>query len=142
MNHRDDTGSSIPLVLGFVVIAAAVVAGSVSAGSAFVAQRDVQSACDGATLAAAGAVDTDTVRAGVAGAGETVPLGAVQQAAVNYLARDPSRQGVQIATTLSSDALRVTATCVEVRPVVFGAVFGFGDGVRHVVTSSASTVLR
>lgn len=138
---RDD-GSTIPLILGFVVVAALVVCGGIAAGDAFVDQRDVQSVCDGATLAAAGAVDTGAVRQGVGvGAGAAAPLAAVQRAAQTYLDRDASRSGVVVDAALSADGLRVDATCVQVRPVTFGAAFGFGNGVRHVVTSSASTVL-
>lgn len=139
---RRDEGSTIPLILGFVVIAALLVFGGVAASDAFVDQRDVQSTCDGATLAAAGAVDTSAVRSGSGGGvGSAVALRAVQQAAADYLARDPSRRSLTIDAALSPDGLRVDATCAEVRPLSFGGVFGFGGGVRHVVRSSASTVL-
>jgi hypothetical protein len=139
-----EDGSTIPLILGFVVIAGLVVAGGVAAGDAFVDQRAVQSTCDGATLAAASAVDTGAVRSGSGAprAGSAVQLGAVQQAAAAYLARDGARADVAITSTLSADGLRVESTCVQVVPVTFGGAFGFGDGVRHVVTSSAATVLR
>lgn len=139
---RSDEGSTIPLILGFFAVAALVVFGGVAAGDAFVDQRAVQSVCDGATLAAAGAVDTGAFRSGQApGAGAAAPLREVQRAAGDYLARDPTRTGVTIDAALSPDGLRVDATCVQVLPVTFGGAFGLGDGVRHVVTSSASTVL-
>lgn len=141
MTARDD-GSTVPLILGFVVVAALVVSGGVAASDAFVDQRDLQSVCDGAVLAAAGAVDTSAVRDGTGvGAGGAAPLAAVQQAAATYLARDPARSTVTVDAVLSPDGLWVDATCQQVRPVAFGAAFGFGDGVRHVATSSASTVL-
>ena len=139
---RSDEGSTIPLILGFVLIAALVVFGGVAAGDAFVDQRDVQGVCDGATLAAASAVDASGVRSGSAVGGGAVKLAAVQQAASAYLARDPVRAGVTVDAVLSADGLRVDATCTEVLPLTFGGVFGFGGGVRHVVTSSASTVLQ
>lgn len=137
-----DGGSTIPLILGFFVVAALVVFGGVAAGDAFVDQRSVQSVCDGATLAAAGAVDTGAFRGGRGtGAGAAAPLREVQRAAGDYLARDSSRTGVTIEARLSPDGLRVDATCVQILPVTFGSTFGLGEGVRHVVTSSASTVL-
>ena len=139
---RPDEGSTIPLIVGFFVVAALLVFGGVAAGDAFVDQRTVQSVCDGATLAAASAVDTDAFRGGRGtGAGTAAPLREVQRAAGDYLARDPARTGVTIDAALSTDGLRVDATCVEVLPVPFGGAFGLGDGVRHVVASSASTVL-
>ncbi|MHA3704305.1 pilus assembly protein TadG-related protein [Jatrophihabitans sp. YIM 134969] len=139
---KSDEGSTIPLILGFFVVAALLVGGGVAAGDAFVDQRSVQSVCDGATLAAANAVDTGAFRSGTApGAGSAAPLRAVQEAADAYLARDPSRAGVTVSTTVSADGARVESTCVQVLPITFGGVLGFGGGVRHVVTSSASTVL-
>lgn len=138
-----DAGSTIPLILGFFVVAALVVFGGVAAGDAFVDQRNVQSVCDGATLAAAGAVDTGKFRSGQgAGSGSAAPLREVQRAAGEYLARDGTRTGVTIDARLSPDGLRVDATCVQILPVTFGSTFGLGGGVRHVVASSASTVLR
>lgn len=141
---RSDEGSTIPLILGFVVVAALVVFGGIAAGDAFVDQRDVQGVCDGATLAAASAVDVSGVRSGSSGvtSGAAVRLMAVQRAASAYVARDPARRGVTVASTLTVDGLRVDSTCSEVLPLTFGRAFGFGGGVRHVVTSSASTVLQ
>ena len=49
---RDDTGSTIPLIIGFFLISMLMVAGSVAAGDAFVQQRGLQDVCDGAALAA------------------------------------------------------------------------------------------
>ena len=52
----DDTGSTIPMILGFFLLAMLMVAGSIALGQAFVQQRDLQDVCDGA--AAAGVVLT------------------------------------------------------------------------------------
>lgn len=139
---RDDSGSTIPLILGFFVLAALLVGGGIAASDAFVDQRSLQAACDGATLAAANAVDAGAVRdAGIEAGGE-LPLGAVRQAAAGYLARDPARADVVVDTTLSPDGREVQARCEQVLPVTFGAVFGLGGGVRHTATSEAATVLR
>ena len=56
--HRcADRGSTIPLVLGFVVLAALLVLGAVAASVACRAQRDLAAVCDGAAVAAAQSVD-------------------------------------------------------------------------------------
>jgi hypothetical protein len=52
---RRDRGSTIPLILGFVIVAFFLVAGAVALGDAFVQQRDLQDVCDGAAAAAAAA---------------------------------------------------------------------------------------
>ena len=56
----DDRGSTVPLILGFFLIALLVVAGAVALGDAFVDQRNLQDVCDGAAAAAAAsAADLD-----------------------------------------------------------------------------------
>ena len=51
--RRDDSGSTIPLILGFFLLAAADGRRLGRAGDAFVQQRDLQAVCDGAAAAAA-----------------------------------------------------------------------------------------
>ena len=94
----DDRGSTLPLIIGFFLIAMLMVAGSVAAGDAFVQQRGLQDVCDGAALAgAASAVDLDRSR-GVASGG-TLRFADVQQVVDAYLARDPGRADVQVTVT-------------------------------------------
>jgi hypothetical protein len=137
-----DRGSTLPLILGFVVLALLMVAGSVIASEAFVQQRDLQATCDGAAVAAAAsAADLGGERADggepAAGDGESLAFAGVQAAVQSYLDRDPDRQAIDIHSVLAADARTITLTCVEVRPIAFGAVFGHADGIRHTATSSA-----
>ena len=97
LGRRDlkaDDGSTIPLVLGFFLIGLLVVAGAVLASDAYTKQRDLQSICDGAVLAAANAVDSRTAR--TQPLSQALPLAGVQQATETYLARDPNRAGVSV----------------------------------------------
>ena len=138
---RDDTGSTIPLIIGFFLMSMLMVAGSVAAGDAFVQQRGLQDVCDGAALAgAASAVDLN--RSHRIAASRSLRFAAVQPVVAAYLARDPGRQDVQVTIALSADARTVTLTCTESRQITFGTLFGQGDGVEHVVTSAARAPTR
>jgi hypothetical protein len=135
-----DRGSTIPLVLGFFVIAFLMVAAAVAAGDAFVQQRGLQDVCDGAAAAgAAGAADLN--RSAALGAGSALQFAEVQRVVDDYLARDPSRGGVRIEAALSPDARTLQLRCTEKTHIAFGAVFGKGDGIRHVTTSAARAPL-
>ncbi|MDT4893633.1 MAG: hypothetical protein QOE97_2668 [Pseudonocardiales bacterium] len=137
---RDDRGSTIPLILGCFVIVGLMVAGAVAAGDAFVQQRGLQAACDGAAAAAAaGAADLD--RGADLATDGTLHFAGADRAVHDYLARDPDRQDVRIEAAVSPDATTIRLVCRETRPIVFGAVFGRPDGVRHVVRSSARAPL-
>jgi hypothetical protein len=131
----DDRGSTIPLILGFFLIALIMVAGSVALGEAFVQQRSLQDVCDGAAAAAAASsADLDRER-GVASGG-SLQFGDVEQMVAGYLARDPERRRVQVDAALSPDRERITLTCEQTTSLAFGAFFGRGH-VHHTVTSSA-----
>jgi uncharacterized membrane protein len=134
---RDDTGSTIPLIVGFFVLALLIVAGGVAAGDAFVQQRDLQGVCDGAAAAAATSADLGTARATGDVGGTALRLANVQDAVDAYLSRDAGRSAVQIDATLSDDAETVSLTCVERTTITFGALFGKGDGVEHRASSTA-----
>ena len=143
MSHRlaeDERGTTIPLILGFFLIALIVVAGAVAAGDAFVQQRGLQDVCDGAVAAGvAGAADLD--RSATLGTGGALQFAGVQRVVDDYLARDPGRGAVQIEASLSPDARTLQLTCTEVSTIAFGAMFGKGHGIRHVATSSARAPL-
>jgi uncharacterized membrane protein len=137
---RDDRGSVTPLILGFFLIGLLVVAGAVMASDAFTRQRELQSVCDGAAVAAANAVDFRTARTEeLTGA---LPLAGIEQATADYLARDPSRAGVQIQASLAADGRTVLADCRRHTGVAFGAVIGRGDGIEEHATASAQGILR
>ena len=136
----DDRGSTIPLILGFFLIALLMVGGAVAAADAYVQQRGLQDVCDGAAeSAAAAAVQLD--RSSDVGAGESLRFGDVQQVVAEYLARDPDRSGVRVTAALSDDEQTVVLTCTETSTIAFGAMFGEGDGVTHTVRSAARAPL-
>jgi Flp pilus assembly protein TadG len=138
---REDTGSTIPLIIGFFLMSMLMVAGSVAAGDAFIQQRGLQDVCDGAALAgAASAVDLN--RSHRIAARGALRFAAVEPVVADYLARDPGREDVQVAIALSADSRTLTLTCTERRPITFGVLFGQGNGVQHVVTSAARAPTR
>jgi hypothetical protein len=132
---RSDEGSSVPLILLFFVLALLLVAGVITASSAFLAQRDLQSDCDGAAVAAANALDA----AGFYGsdrAGDALPLavGGAQAAADRYAA-DAGLTSTSFAVTVADG--RAQVVCGRSAPVPFGAAFGYRDGVRRTAVSEA-----
>jgi Putative Flp pilus-assembly TadE/G-like len=136
----EDRGTTIPLILGFFIVALVTVAGAVAAGDAFVQQRGLQDVCDGAAAAgAAGGADLDR---GAALAGDrSLRFADVQSVVDDYLARDPGRIAVRISASLSPDARTLQLTCTEKNRIAFGSMFGKGDGIRHVARSSARSPL-
>lgn len=136
----DDRGSTLPLILGFFVLALIMVAGSIAAGDAFVQQRGLQDVCDGAATAAA-ASGVDLGRGGALGSEQSLQFGDVSAAVSAYLARDRSRAEVRITAQLSSDRRTLTLRCEQTERIAFGAMFGKGAGVHHVATSSVQAPL-
>jgi Flp pilus assembly protein TadG len=131
----DDRGSTIPLILGFFLIALLVVGGSVALGDAFVQQRNLQDICDGAAAAAAAsAVDLD--RGAGVGEARSLRFAEVDHVVGAYLARDADRRSVQVNAVLSADRERITLTCEQTTSLAFGAMFGRAH-VHHTATSSA-----
>ena len=131
-----DTGSTIPLILGFFLLAMVMTAGAIAAGQAFVQQRDLQELCDGAAAAAAASAanlsrDADPVDT------SAVLFGDVEQVVAGYVSRDDAGRAVQTEARLSADDRTIDVRCVRVARIPFGALFGKPAGVRHVVTSSA-----
>ena len=138
-----EQGSTIPLILGFFLISLLVVAGSVAAGDAFVQQGNLQSLCDGAAVAAASSADLDRSRIdGRAAQVGYLNLSNVQNAADEYLSRDPARSTVRLAAALNVDATTVDVSCTQALPVAFGSMFGFSTGLVHHANSRARAPLR
>lgn len=131
----DDRGSTIPLILGFFVLAMTMVAGSITLGQAFVQQRDLQDVCDGAASAAAASSANLDRGAGVA-TGDSLRFGAVGPEVTAYLARDVTRHDVRVTATFSPDRTRVTLTCRQTRDLALGRLFG-RPRVEHIATSTA-----
>lgn len=134
-----DRGSTIPLILGFFVLALLVVGGSVALGEAFVQQRDLQDVCDGAAVAAAaGAVDPER---GGGPPADALPFADAEAAVRDYLARDPQRRDVRVRVALDADRRRITLRCEQTTSLALGQLVGRGH-VHHVATSSARAVVR
>lgn len=131
----DDRGSTIPLILGFFVIALIMVAGSVALGQAFVQQRGLQDICDGA-VAAAAASSADLDRERGIGVATSLQFADVNDVVDRYLARDAERRSVHVHAVLSPDRRLITLTCRQTTSLAFGAFFGRGH-VEHTATSSA-----
>ena len=131
----DDRGSTVPLILGFFLIALLLVAGAVALGDAFVDQRNLQDVCDGAAAAAAAsAADLDRER-GVT-TGGSLRFTDVESAVGTYLSRDAARRDVHVRAALSADGTRITLTCEQTMSLALGGFFGRAN-VRHTATSSA-----
>ncbi|QKE85459.1 pilus assembly protein TadG-related protein [Arthrobacter sp. NEB 688] len=81
---RDERGTITVYFLGLVVVAVTLVAGTVAVTSAHLVRIRLLDAADGASLAAAGALDEGAYRDGV---GDSVPLstGSVRARAAAYL---------------------------------------------------------
>ncbi|HSY16611.1 MAG TPA: pilus assembly protein TadG-related protein [Jatrophihabitantaceae bacterium] len=140
MSRHADDGSTIPLILGFFLVALIVVAGSVAAGDTFVQQRNLQSVCDGAAVAAAAsAVDLNRT---TGQADHLLAFAGAQEAVERYLSRDPSRASVRVAASLSPDSRTLTLSCAQTAPIAFGSFFGYSAGVHHTATSSAKAPTR
>lgn len=131
----DDRGSTIPLILGFFLIALLLVAGAVALGDAFVDQRNLQDVCDGAAAAAA-ASSADLDREHGLAAGGSLRFADVESAVTGYLSRDAARHDVQVDASLSDDGTRITLTCEQSMSLALGAFFG-RTSVQHTATSSA-----
>jgi hypothetical protein len=131
-----DRGSTIPLILGFFLLAMVMTAGAIAAGQAFVQQRDLQELCDGAAAAAAASA-ANLDRTGVPVAGDSLRFGDAQRAVDGYLARENNARDVGTEADLSADDRVIQLRCTRTARIPFGALFGKAGGVRHVVTSSA-----
>ena len=137
----DECGSTLPLILGFFLIALLVIGASVAATDAFIQQRGLQDVCDGASAAAAASA-VQLGRGSDLGQQAGLKFTAVQSAVRTYLDRDATRRGVTFRIGLSADHEKVTLRCEEREQIALGAMFGFAAGVEHVATSTAQAVLN
>jgi uncharacterized membrane protein len=130
-----DEGSLIPMILMAFVVAGLLIVGSVVAGDAFLAQRDLQSECDGAAIAGAQALDDpDFYRNGV-GSDQALPLGGVQDAVDKYAVEDGSR--VHMIASVADDHVTVGVACNKTAHITFGGVFGYGNGLNQRASAHA-----
>lgn len=111
----------IPLIMMAFAVAGLIITGSIAAGSAFLAQRDLQSVCDGAALAGAQALDDDPYYAADRGPLTRLPLGDVQQAVEEYGARDGD--SIRMNAAVLDDGVTVRVRCRSHVDIPFQAVF-------------------
>jgi uncharacterized membrane protein len=133
---RGDRGSMIPMIILCFSVAGVIITGSIAAGGAFLAQRDLESVCDGAAIAGAQALD-DVAYYGAGAPGvEAYPLGDVQGRVDDYVARD----GGSVTAGANTDGRSVSVTCRETAHVPFGRMFGYGGGLARQATADARPV--
>jgi len=143
-SNHDERGSTVPLILGFFLMALLMVLGAVAAADAYLDQRSLQGICDGAALAGANVLDEAAVygpQPADLGSTDALPLGDAQLAIDQFLSRDAQRRGVTIESAQITDGSTVVLTCAQTLPVTFGTVFGFADGVHHRATAAARSRL-
>lgn len=109
---RGHQGSITPLVIGMVLCLLILGVGVIAAGSAVLARRNLQSACDGAASAVAGTLTLDQLTSAAAGAWDST--------LTSYLAR---RVPGAIAVSGASPTA-VLARCEADSRIAFGALFG------------------
>jgi uncharacterized membrane protein len=131
---RED-GSIMLLTLGCVAIALILVIVVVDASAVFLARRSLASDADGASLAAAQSVSSQTVYAN--GAGAQLPLDAVQDAIARYEGGNPSQLVGAVEHEETGDTVVVTGKRSVHLP--FGSFLGIAD-VTVTATSRASSI--
>ena len=137
-----DRGSTIPLILGFWLVAFLFVSAAILATGVFTAQRGLQSACDGAAAAVSGIVDADAIRRGDGGG--ALPLAsdhALLAAARDYLAGSADTADIVVAE-LSRSGITVTLECSRVTRPAFSGVIGRPGGITQRATSTAYSPTR
>jgi uncharacterized membrane protein len=133
----------LPVALLCVLVGALLVAGVSAASGAFLAQRDLQSACDGAAVAAASGFDPNAVYAESVDSAELLPLAnaAAADAVAEYQKIGfPDDATLSLSAVVDSD--RVTVVCSRVVRVPFGGLFGVGGGLDRSTMSTARSPLK
>lgn len=132
-----ERGSTIPLMLGFFIVAGLMLTGGVVASAAFLQLRSLQSACDGAAIAAANGFERG---GGQLGANLPFDADAAQSAVQSYAAAAWQEDASAVALDVAVDGDRVVVTCSRTAHVPFEAVFA-PDGISQSVTATARAPL-
>jgi hypothetical protein len=147
MTEPDDAGQASVLIIGLVVIAAALVLVVANVSRVFLWDRSLAAAADGAAVAAAGSLEPARAGRGVPGAADTVALSpALARAEVARYVADSAlteRFGRALAYSVSVAQGIVTVTLsTKVSLTIVGALAGgYSDGVPVSATASARSVL-
>jgi hypothetical protein len=144
----------IPLIVLCFLVAGLLGCASIAASAAFLAQRELAGACDGAAIAAANAVSRaalGTVRAtgpppplgrDGGGEGDVLPLDAdsVQRAVADYQG-NLGTLGSPTWMTAGTDGRAVTVVCRSTVRIPFGRLLGYPDGLDRTATAHARSPL-
>nr|MBA3249298.1 hypothetical protein [Geodermatophilaceae bacterium] len=122
-------------------IALLMVCGGITASAAFLAQRDVQSLCDGAAIAAANAVDEG--RYFDAGGDDAVPLSreSVSTAIADYLAAATDADSALTSWSATTDGRSVGLACTRFVTLPFDEIFLGGHELERTASASARSPL-
>jgi uncharacterized membrane protein len=136
--HDAERGSILPLVLLCWLLGALMAFGAIAASDAFLEQRDVQSVCDGAALAAAGRTDEGAVYANGVGTQLALTDTSTQAAVAEHLAAQAGPDGARLdAWSVSTDGAEVTVRCTRYTDIAFGWLFLGGRPLERTAVASA-----
>jgi uncharacterized membrane protein len=124
---RDDAGTVLVLLLGFVAVLVLMVAVVVNVSSVILAKRALVSAADGAAVSAAQALDLEALYAGGLSE-EGIPLdsGLAAQRVAEYEAGATAGQpGLQLVLARIDDGTTVVVQGVREVQLPFGRMIGF-----------------
>jgi hypothetical protein len=135
LRAQPERGSTLPLILGFWLITMLFIGGAIALSNAYTHQEDLQSACDGAAIVAANAVDAVAIH-NTAVKGTSVPLGDAEAALARYLSY-PDRQGMHISQTLSDDHASIHLKCTQHTHIAFEWIVLRPDGLDQTAQAPA-----
>lgn len=139
---RDDTGSTLPLVLFYAALAIGLMLVVVAASSLYLERKQLFTLADGAALVGAESFELDDVT--VTSAGElrpTLRADAVAAAVDEYLGRIPTPplEGLRVVEATTHDGASATVTLEAMwRPPVVSALVP--EGIRLEVSARARAV--
>jgi uncharacterized membrane protein len=136
----------VPLILLFVLLSILLIAGVITASSAFLAERDLQADCDGAAVAAASALDAagfySTSAGNSAPAVDSLPLALSSARAAITQYQSITGLGSTSFTVTIVGGTNAQVVCRRSVPVPFQAIFGYTEGVPRTAISDARSPLR
>lgn len=139
-----DRGSTLVLMIGCFMLAGVLLTGGIAASAAFLAQRDLQSMCDGAAIAGAQAFERPEAgtEAGTE-VGDSLPLSqdAVVEAVADYAVDRYGAVAAEVTMSASTDGRLVRVTCSRVVHIPFEDLFSPGGLERTAVAEARSPLI-
>lgn len=142
---RDESGSVLPLVLVYLLVAAGLVGVTTDAAAVFLAQRGLAAAADGAALAAAQQASEAALYAGAAGPVLPPDPEAAGTAVARYVGVQRLSERFEGFAVLGvdADATVTVALAARVRPPVSGRLLAaYAGGVPLAATARARLVVQ